>query len=160
MAPIREYFAPRGIELDPATEVDNPTGAREFFTEEDDGLSREWRGNVFLNPPYGAGFRTWAEKVHGSASAGAHIVALFPPTRAETGYWQEHILTEYLTALCYVRRRVGFLRPSGEKATSNVYGSVLHLFNGDADRFAACLGKLGRCVRTEVYIGGRTSAGR
>ena len=42
------------IDLDPATSVQAQTivKAKEFFTVDDDGLSREWHGRVFLNPPY------------------------------------------------------------------------------------------------------------
>jgi len=42
------------IDLDPAScETANQTvKAARYFTKEDDGLSREWFGNVWLNPPY------------------------------------------------------------------------------------------------------------
>jgi DNA N-6-adenine-methyltransferase (Dam) len=43
------------IDLDPAScELANRTvKAKRYFTKEDNGLSKEWYGNVWLNPPYG-----------------------------------------------------------------------------------------------------------
>ena len=55
-----EYYTPKHIiealghfDLDPATPV-NPkwSTADVMYTKEDDGLSKEWFGRVFLNPPY------------------------------------------------------------------------------------------------------------
>jgi phage N-6-adenine-methyltransferase len=44
-----------GIDLDPAScELANKTiKAAHYYTEQDDGLSKEWYGRVWLNPPYG-----------------------------------------------------------------------------------------------------------
>ncbi len=46
----------RGIDLDPASnEIANKVvRAATYFSIVDDGLSRQWWGRVFLNPPYGA----------------------------------------------------------------------------------------------------------
>ncbi len=43
------------IDLDPAScELANRTvKAARYYTKEDDGLGKEWKGNVWLNPPYG-----------------------------------------------------------------------------------------------------------
>ena len=43
-----------GIDLDPCAHSikTDHVPAMSFFTQEDDGLSREWYGTVFMNPPY------------------------------------------------------------------------------------------------------------
>lgn len=38
--------------LDPATTTDNPTKAKRIYTEEDNGLNFDWRGDVWVNPPF------------------------------------------------------------------------------------------------------------
>jgi len=60
-----EWFTPRvyieaarevmnGIDLDPAScELANRTvRASRYYTKEDDGLSKEWYGKIWLNPPF------------------------------------------------------------------------------------------------------------
>lgn len=63
---IRNDAFPGYISLDPCTNQRNPTGARRFYTPEDDGLSAPWDigddspTTVFVNPPFcDAG--KWAE---------------------------------------------------------------------------------------------------
>jgi len=45
-----------GIDLDPATHEipQRRIKAEKYFTEKDDGLTKEWHGRVWLNPPYAA----------------------------------------------------------------------------------------------------------
>lgn len=50
IAAVREVLG--GIDLDPTTKPANPTGAAQFFTKEDDCLTRQWHGTVYMNPPY------------------------------------------------------------------------------------------------------------
>lgn len=60
-----------GIDLDPASckiANDNIVKASYYFTEESNGLQREWKGNVFLNPPGGtikgkSSQKIWYEKL-------------------------------------------------------------------------------------------------
>ena len=62
-----EWLTPRYIidafpafDLDPCSPRVRPFDtAKEHFTIDDDGLSKVWHGNVWLNPPYGDEITTW-----------------------------------------------------------------------------------------------------
>lgn len=43
-----------GINLDPASNdyAQSKINADEYFTKENDGLDKDWKGNIWLNPPY------------------------------------------------------------------------------------------------------------
>ena len=51
---LKEIRAFMPITLDPCTSKDNPTGAFQFYTEKDNGLTLPWAlsGLNFVNPPY------------------------------------------------------------------------------------------------------------
>jgi phage N-6-adenine-methyltransferase len=60
-----------------------------YFIEADDGLTQEWNGTVWMNPPY-AKYVTekWVKKAYQSARNGATVVCLLP-ARTDTIYWHE-----------------------------------------------------------------------
>lgn len=60
-----------------------------FYTEEEDGLSQEWKGRCWMNPPYGDVIVDWVKKAHESAVNGTVVVCLVP-ARVDTGWWWEH----------------------------------------------------------------------
>ncbi len=140
------------IGLDPATTPDNPCDAMECFCEspKKDGLLRPWLDEdflgVFVNPPYGKILQDWTAKILAEAWEGTHIVALLPGQRFETNYWQTNIFNDRLNAICLIRGRISFLDAAGSRhAASNLYGSMLYLFNGDRYLFAECFDELGVC---------------
>ena len=59
ITPVEVLVAARelmgGVDLDPAScaEANTAVRARRYFTQEDDGLSKRWKGRVWLNPPGG-----------------------------------------------------------------------------------------------------------
>lgn len=135
-----QRYAP--IALDPATAKSNPTGARQWIAPPGDGLTVDWAGTagavdgwsglVFVNPPYGKALRPWLAKIH--------MVALLPCARFEQGYLHE--LLEQAQAVCWVRKRVAFIRAeTGDAVGGNAYASMFLLFNGDAERFEETMGK-------------------
>lgn len=154
LIPVREFFGGQ-IPLDPATLPNNPTKALRFFIPEDDGLVQSWRGEgVFLNPPYGKNMKNWCRKIALESSPEppaipVTIIALLPGgSRTETKYWQDHVFNPHLNVVCYVRKRVAFLRPStGEPAKGNTFGSGLYGFNVSTKRFLQCFGHLGACMK-------------
>lgn len=62
-----------GFELDvcalPAT-----AKCKRYFTPQDDGLSQEWTGVCWMNPPYGDVIGKWVEK----ASSNSFVMAVSP----------------------------------------------------------------------------------
>ncbi len=153
---VRKYFGffydrPPFIGLDPATTPDNPCKADCFLTKDGgspDGFTANWSAHlgVFLNPEYGKILQQWVAKMDAAAQRGAHIVALLPGQRFETKYWQDHAFNSRLTGLCFVSGRIAFLDGSGNRhPASNLYGSMIYVYNGDRYLFAQCFDDLGPC---------------
>lgn len=75
--------------LDACASDTNAKCAR-YFTVADNGLSKDWEGVVWMNPPYGRGIGDWMAKAYQSAREnGATVVALVP-ARTDTRWWHEY----------------------------------------------------------------------
>lgn len=159
--PTRRY-CDGSIPLDPATLPSNPTRADHYCIERPapvdalsevgmvhiDGLQHPWHEHpvTFVNPPYSGGvMKTWASKIYYEAVMGATIIALLPcGARFSTRYWQDHILSDALDAMTYIRGRVRFHRPDGSPTQgSNPYDSLLYGYNVDYALWVECFGELG-----------------
>ena len=80
-----------GFTLDPCATKENAKCAK-YYTKEDDGLSRSWKGEiVFMNPPYGKEIGKWMEKAYRSAQEGAVVVCLIP-SRTDTKWWHKYAM--------------------------------------------------------------------
>ncbi len=101
------------IGLDPCTTYDNPTGARTYYTVDDDGLVKPWwiATTVFVNPPYSKAREPWIEKCIRAAATGQKVVLLIPAA-TDTRIFQHAVSTS--TAVVFVKGRVKFgtLRPN------------------------------------------------
>lgn len=62
-----------------------------YFNKKDDGLSKEWSGACWMNPPYGDDIPKWVEKAHESGKQGATVVCLVP-ARTDTAWWWDHCI--------------------------------------------------------------------
>ena len=111
------------FDLDPCSPVDRPWDtAKQHISIMDDGLTKEWNGRVFCNPPSGEEYE-WLEKCanHGNAIAMVFI-------KSDTKYFHDIIL-RYATAIYYIKGRVKFHYTDGSKADSAMLPSVLISFN-------------------------------
>ena len=96
------------FDLDPCSPINAPfLHATTNFTIEDDGLTQEWFGRVYLNPPYGKGMDLWIEKLkkHGNG-----ITLIF--ARTETKCFFEHIWND-ADGILFVKGRIKFYHVSG-----------------------------------------------
>lgn len=127
-----------GIDLDPCSNTfgEPAVPATVRYTEADDGLSREWLGRVYMNPPYGAIIAAWVEKLRAEHEAGNVTAAIaLVPARTDTAWFQ----TLRDTILCFVGGRLRF----SNSEQSAPFPSVLAYFGDERDRFAEIFGDVG-----------------
>ena len=79
-----------GLETDVCATPANAQCKR-FFSPDDDGLSQEWTGTCWMNPPYGREIERWMKKAFDSSKAGATVVCLVP-ARPDTRWWHKYAL--------------------------------------------------------------------
>ena len=113
-----EWNAEFGFTLDAAATAGNALCA-DFYTMEDDGLSQEWTGNVWCNPPYSA-VGKWMEKAYDTSLTGATCVLLVP-ARTDTRWWHQWAVRGEIR---FIKGRLKF----GSATTSAPFPSALIIF--------------------------------
>jgi phage N-6-adenine-methyltransferase len=122
------------IDLDPAScdEAQKNVKAKEYYTEEDDGLAQSWSGCVFLNPPYNMPVvqqfvdRTIQEYEEGKITSAVVLVN----NATDAGWF--HRLLAY--PVCLTQGRVKFTKPGGE-AGGPRQGQAFFYLGEDVDKF-------------------------
>ena len=90
--------------LDPCSNGEN-SKCDVFFTEEHDGLSKDWSGNtVFMNPPY-SNCQGWMKKAYEESIKGCTVVCLVP-ARTDTD-WFCNLALKY-GEIRFIRGRLRF----------------------------------------------------
>ena len=138
-----------GIDLDPASsELANETvKAERFFSEDDDGLSREWAGRVWLNPPYGKGSGLFATKLVEEFSAGRVTAAilLLNAYGFDSSWFQP--LWNY--PICFTDHRIVFTSPNretGGPANANIFAYLGPHDDDFIDAFRPLARSYGECL--------------
>ena len=98
-----------GFDLDPCATHENAKCSR-YFTKEDDGLTQEWSGRVFVNPPYGRAISAWVAKcAKERVRGGADVIYLLIPSRTDTAYFHDHLYQKEGVELRFLRGRLKFV---------------------------------------------------
>ena len=104
-----------GFDLDPASNAvaQRTVRARRYYTQEDDGLAKHWKGRVWLNPPYATRLlASFIEKLVGHVEQGDVSAAIvLVENRTDTEWF--HMAAKRAKRFCFTRGRVRFLRPDG-----------------------------------------------
>jgi phage N-6-adenine-methyltransferase len=126
-----------GIDLDPATtkEANRVVKAARIYTRQDDGLQRQWRGRVWLNPPYAQPLiAEFIAKLVAEREA-ARVAAAIMLTHNCTDTAWFHDAAAAAAAICFTRGRVNFYQPDRGIAAPT-QGQAFFYFGDDAARFA------------------------
>lgn len=108
--------------LDPCATKDNAKCAK-FYTKEEDGLTKDWRGNtVFCNPPYGRDIKKWVKKCSEEGKKEGTVVVMLIPARTDTTYFHEYIYNK--AEIRFIKGRLKF----GNAQNSAPFPSMLVIF--------------------------------
>ena len=92
--------------LDAASSDENAK-CEKHFTAEDDGLSKNWGGEVvWLNPPYGRQIGKWVQKAYEESLKPDTTVVCLLPARTDTKWFHDYCTKGEIT---FVRGRLKFI---------------------------------------------------
>ena len=74
--------------LDVCATRDNAKCAR-YYSKAENGLTQDWTGTCWMNPPYGRGIGDWMRKAYEAGLSGATVVCLVP-ARTDTRWWHDY----------------------------------------------------------------------
>lgn len=136
------------INLDPAS---NPIAQEKiradvYYTKADNGLSKEWHGKVWLNPPYAqpdiSNFVT--KMVRERKSGRVSEAVMLTHNYTDTAWFHEAAGTA--DAICFTRGRIKFESPEG-KTAAPTQGQAFFYFGKDTDTFADRFKEIGFVMR-------------
>ncbi len=116
------------IDLDPCSDVDHNIPSLQRFTLDDDGLTRDWIGRIYMNPPYGRELPDWVKKFkseHLSQNMTEGIALI--PARPDTDWF--YTLRDY--PRCFIRHRLKF----GGQQNSAPFPSMVVYAGNNIEKF-------------------------
>ena len=138
------------FDLDPACPPDMPwPTAAKMLTKAQDGLTAEWHGRVWLNPPFGSEAALWLRRM----AAHGNGIALIP-ARTETAMFYESVWGK-ADAVCFVKGRPHFHRTDGSRAPFNSGAPIALIAYGSDNVFrlmSADLGIVLPCARPRSRV--------
>ncbi len=111
------------FDMDPCTTKDSAKRLeiKNYYTKRDNGLTKEWTGKVWLNPPF-SNKEEWIKKARDYVNGGGEVFLLLPLS-PETKIWHECILGN---AIIYIpNKRISFLENGKSKGKGSSFTSVI-----------------------------------
>jgi phage N-6-adenine-methyltransferase len=132
------------INLDPAShkKAQETVQAKNFYTQQDDGLKHEWHGAVWLNPPYSKGsIGPFVEKLVGEVAAKRTTQAIMLTHNSTDTEWF-HLAESRADLLCFTHGRIKFLDIHGQEC-SPTQGQTFFYFGRAKEEFRDIFGTYG-----------------
>lgn len=132
-----------GFDLDPAScaAANETVKAEKIYTAKEDGLTKEWIGKVWLNPPYGGLQADFTRKLLESEKVTAAIL-LVNSNSTDTDWFAPL----FDCVLCFTDHRIDFTSPEN-KANNSTHGSVFAYIGKHPDKFYNEFKEFGHVVR-------------
>lgn len=158
-----EWYTPRkyvdaarkamgGIDLDPASNdvAQRTVKAGTYYTADDDGLTKDWAGNVFLNPPFRTDLiKQFVAKLVASVKSGdVEQAVLLTHNSTDTTWWHEAAAAS--SAICFTRGRISFCTADGEPG-SPTSGHTFFYFGERVESFVEAFERFGFITRNSNH---------
>lgn len=137
------------IDLDPATsdKAQSVVMAREYYTKDDDGLTQDWHGKVWLNPPFSAP-KPFVDKLIAEYTDGNVSEAIILVNNGTETAWGQALLTRF--PVCFVGfgngrgTRISFWNDSPDNPEKgNRYAQMICYLGEMPERFYAAFAQFG-----------------
>ena len=138
------------IDLDPAScaVANKNVKAKRYFTKTQDGLSKVWMGNIWLNPPFTYGvIDAFIDKLQVKSYKQAVVIT---NNNTETKWGQK--LLQLSNCVCFPKSRVKFWDKKGEYPKSPVQGQMIVGIGVDVAKFKAQFKDLGIVIDTTSRV--------
>lgn len=135
------------IDLDPASNpiANEHVQAAVYYSIEDDGLTKQWTGKVWMNPPYESKLIIqFAEKLCSEYTAGNVQEAIVLVNNATETKWFQGI-AHRARAICFPQSRIRFWYP-GKTEAAPLQGQAFLYLGSDPVAFVNIFSKFGLCV--------------
>jgi hypothetical protein len=143
------------IDLDPASceEANKTVRATKFHDAESDGLTQEWRGRVWLNPPYNGKAAAFVNKLlDGIAKKSVTAAIVCLNTASTDSQWFRPL---WNGLLCFFYEPITFGRPGNQSSSPAPHATVLVYFGPRPDAFAEEFQQFGAVVSPQKLIAWR-----
>ena len=131
------------FDLDPASceEANKTVKAKKYYSE--NGLSKPWRGRIWLNPPYGGLAAQFIDKLANEISTGSvsAAIALVNAHCTDTSWFQ----SLWEGCLCFTNHRINFY--GDETRSGSTHGSTFAYFGSDGAAFIKYFRQFGPIVK-------------
>lgn len=144
------YAVLGGVDLDPASSplANKTVQAARIFTIEDDGLTQEWAGRVWMNPPYAQPFiAQFVDKLCSEHEAG-RVTEAIALTHNYTDTQWFHRAAKACSAICFTRGRIGFVNPEGKRAAPT-QGQAFFYYGANVSAFLSAFASIGFVVEVQ-----------
>ena len=109
------------FDLDPCAAVNRPWDvAKNNYTIDDDGLSKDWDGRVWMNPPFGKGIKEWINKL---AKHGNGFVLM--PLRSTDARWFHDDIWNAAHSIMFIKGRIKYFKIDGTESGSCPHASII-----------------------------------
>jgi phage N-6-adenine-methyltransferase len=130
------------IDIDPASNefANKVVQATTYYTKEDDGLTKEWQGKMWLNPPYSSIIAKFIDK-----TCNSDVEAIVLTNNSTDTKWFAQAANN-CDAICFTYGRINFYDDT-DKKSSPTNGQAFFYFGDNIEKFNQVFREIGFVVR-------------